>query len=84
MKRKYKSLNYYVSVKYLGVVKADPEEYSRLYGPELKSVDELPHDIRDIKYPDELLEEMKSSKMLEGDVEALKLVDMIFGEIFFS
>jgi hypothetical protein len=43
-----------------------------LYGPELKSVDELPQEIRDIKYPDELIKEMKNSDMLEGDVEALK------------
>lgn len=45
-----------------------------MYRKELKSLDELPHDIRDIKYPDELLEEMKNSSILEGDVEALKLV----------
>lgn len=63
-------------VKYLGVVEADPEEYMRRYGPTLKKTSELPPEVLEIKYPPDLLEEMKNSNMLEGDVEALKLVDL--------
>lgn len=63
-----------IKVKYLGVVKADPDEYTKRYGSQLTKAADLPQDILDIKYPDDLLEEMKNSSMLEGDVEALKFV----------
>jgi hypothetical protein len=59
-------------VTYLGVTTADPEEYRCKYGDSLKKTNELPAEVLNIKYPDDLMEEMKQSCMLEGDLEALK------------
>ena len=64
----------------LGVTKANPNDYVQKYGSTLKSPDELPRFLRDIRQP-----EFKPSSgsvalpnkiRLEGDVHALKMIDL--------
>lgn len=67
--------------KYLGVVRANPAEYVQKYGSSLKVAGELPQFVLDIKNPDgvELAANHRYSNVheLEGDVDALKLVDLV-------
>jgi hypothetical protein len=66
--------------KYLGVVRANPAEYVQRYGNTLKTSRELPPFVLDIKTPDGLVlaadTQQSSIYELEGDVEALKYVDL--------
>lgn len=67
-------------VKYLGVIKANPIEYLQKYGDTLKNSNDLPKFVLDIATPDnlELAADCKQSLVheLEGQVEALRLVDL--------
>lgn len=67
-------------VKYLGVIKANPAEYVDRYGVSLKASRELPQFVLDIKTPSDIVlaSEHKYNPVfeLEGDVEALKYVDL--------
>lgn len=64
----------------LGVVKANPEEYTSKYAPNLKKAEELPEFVRSIRPPQGLTlaaESKESHKViLEGDVDALSLIDL--------
>jgi hypothetical protein len=66
--------------KYLGVVRANPVDYVQRYGHSLVVSNELPQFVQDIATPDgiELAANSKYSELyeLEGDVEALNLVDL--------
>lgn len=66
--------------KYLGVVRANPVEYVQKYGSSLKKPKDLPQFVLDIKHPEgiELAANHRYSQIheLEGDIEALKLVDL--------
>jgi hypothetical protein len=66
--------------KYLGVVRANPVDYVQRYGHSLVVSNELPQFVQDIATPDglELAANYKYSDLyeLEGDVEALSLVDL--------
>jgi len=66
--------------KYLGVVRANPVEYVQRYGSSLKVSRDLPQFILDIKTPEGLVlaanYAYNTLHELEGDVEALKLVDL--------
>lgn len=68
------------AIRYLGIVKANPAEYEKLYSEDLKAPEEFPKVIQDIKTPDGLTLAADSPEnnvhQLEGSVEALKLVDM--------
>ncbi len=68
-------------IKYLGVVKANPTDYVRQFGPLLKSSESLPTFVTDIKTPSELGSlasnyQGDSLMELEGELEALRLVDL--------
>ncbi len=70
-------------VKYLGEVRADPNDYIRRFGPTLKDSREISRVIRDIVAPKEVEGRLarylsQSSRVceLEGDLEALGLVDL--------
>lgn len=65
----------------LGVVKADPEDYMAKYGSSLTSYDDLPDFIKEMKPPERLLlasqqNSTRLSHRLEGDLDALRLVDL--------
>jgi hypothetical protein len=66
--------------KYLGVITADPAEYVAQYGPTLKHAADLPEFVLNIKVPEGLTLAADVSNVnvpeLEGDVHALKLVDL--------
>ena len=65
--------------KYLGVIRANPVDYVQRYGNSLISSDELPDFIKEIKTPDGIFLAADSKDYideLEGDVEALNLVDL--------
>jgi Ca2+-binding EF-hand superfamily protein len=67
--------------KYLGVVRANPVEYVQRFGHSLVVSDELPDFVKEIKTPDDIVlaanhDSSKLSPELEGDVEALRLVDL--------
>ena len=65
---------------YLGIIDVNPDEYTQKYGAELKQSTDLPKYILDIKTPDnlKLAAEITEPDIheLEGDVNALKLVDL--------
>jgi len=67
-------------VKDLGIIKANPIEYSQRYGDTLKSSNELPQFVLDIKTPDNmcLAADYKPNFVheLEGHIDALKLIDL--------
>jgi hypothetical protein len=68
-------------IKYLGVVKANPTDYVRQFGPLLKSSENLPTFVTDIETPSELGSlasnyQGDSLIELEGELEALRLVDL--------
>lgn len=66
--------------KYLGVIRANPVEYAQRYGDVMKKPSELPDFVLDIKTPDGLVlaaeQRTKSVHELEGDVDALNLIDL--------
>ena len=66
--------------KYLGVVKANPAEYVSRFGASLKTTRDMPQFVLDIKTPEGLVlaADYKYSSFyeLEGDVSALKLIDL--------
>ncbi len=66
--------------RYLGTIKANPVEYVQRYGESLKSSEDLPQFVKEIKMPEGLIlaSDYKSKQVpeLEGDLEALKLVDL--------
>ncbi len=68
-------------IKYLGVIKADPIDYVKQFGPMLNESDSLPSFVTDIKTPSELgvlaSKHQRSSPVeLEGELEAFRLVDL--------
>lgn len=67
-------------VTYLGVVNANPTEYVERYGESLKLTQHLPDFVLNIATPPELTlaadYRQKSVHELEGEVEALKLIDL--------
>lgn len=67
-------------IKYLGVIRADPLKYEKLYGDSLLKTSELPQYVKDIKTPDGLVlaadHKHPSAHELEGDLDALNLVDL--------
>lgn len=67
-------------ITYLGVVRADPVEYLEKYGSSIRSASQLPDIVNEIKTPENLLlaanVEYSGLHELEGDVDALKLVDL--------
>ena len=66
--------------KYLGVVNANPVEYVRRYGEQLRVASELPAIVKSIPVPDGLVlaadYRYNPVHELEGDVEALRLIDL--------
>ena len=66
--------------KYLGVVRANPADYVARYGSSLKTSQELPQFVLDIKPPQGVVlaadYQYNNIHELEGDVGALKLVDL--------
>jgi len=66
--------------KYLGIIKANPNEYIQRYANSLKTPRELPEFVLDIKPPAGvvLAADVSQSNVheLEGDLEALSLVDL--------
>ena len=67
-------------LKYLGVVKANPAEYAHEFGQSMRASQDLPDFVLDIKGPDGLMLAAEyrapSRHELEGDVHALKLVNL--------
>lgn len=63
----------------MGVIKADPQEYYNKYKSSLKHSSELPDFVKDIKPPEGIQLAADYSPItyeLEGDIEALKLIDL--------
>ena len=69
-------------VRFLGIIQADPEEYRQKYGTELKESGQLPKFVKDIETPTEIgklaadVEAGSYFSELEGDLDALKLVNL--------
>ena len=67
-------------IKYLGIIKANPTEYVSKFGPSLKRQSDLPQFVLDIETPQGLVlaADYKSNSHyeLEGDLDALKMVDL--------
>ncbi len=67
-------------IKYLGIVKANPDEYSKRYS-KLVDPQDLPDFVRDVKTPKQIKlasDQTFSSEFyeLEGDIDALDLIDL--------
>ena len=66
--------------KYLGIVRANPVEYVQRYGQSLTVSNDLPQFVLDIATPNGLVlaadSKFKGPYELEGDIEALKLIDL--------
>lgn len=63
----------------MGVIKADPVDYYNKYGQTLTHSSELPQFVIDIKPPEGIslaANHLSKSYELEGDVEALNLIDL--------
>jgi len=67
-------------VKYLGIVNANPTEYISRYGETLRSVQQFPEIVRNIKHEEGLVlaadARNESVHELTGDVSALRLIDL--------
>lgn len=67
-------------LKYLGIVEADPLDYVKTHGSELKNLEDLPEFAREIKAPGglKLASECQTEDLIElyGDVDALRLIDL--------
>jgi hypothetical protein len=66
--------------KYLGVIRANPSEYVQAFGATLRLAHDLPDFVHDIKTPEGLIlaSQYRAPDLheLEGDVQALALVDL--------
>lgn len=77
-------------IKYLGVIEADPIEYMKKYGDELKNFNEMPDIVRNIPAINDLDPNYTNNNNnhlvheLEGDLHALKLIDLGIVDIFIS
>lgn len=73
-------VNYKTSINWLGIESADPEEYKRRYGTSLVRTEELPQFVKDIEkeagYKQHIGEKRTQSDVLEGDLHALRLIDL--------
>lgn len=69
------------SNKFLGVVRANPVEYVKKYGESLRASSELPKMVLELPTPEgiTLAANHKPNLIheLEGDIEALRLVDLV-------
>ena len=70
-------------MRHLSVIRADPNEYVKRYGPTLKKTSDLPNEVLEIKHPEGIKlasdvreDESNSVAELVGDVDALRLVDL--------
>jgi hypothetical protein len=66
-------------IKYLGVVNADPREYAQKYGHQLKRSNELPSFVVELENNNgfkKYVREQGAPYELEGDIEALKYLDL--------
>jgi hypothetical protein len=66
-------------IKDFGIIRADPNEYKQRYGATLKTANELPAFIKSIEPPNSPITKQKPNNTiyeLEGDIEALKLIDL--------
>jgi len=66
-------------IKYLGVVNADPREYAQKYGNQLKRSNELPSFVVELENNNgfrKYQREQGTAYELEGDIEALKYLDL--------
>ena len=64
-------------VRELGVSEVDPNEYKKRYGPSLINLEQLPKFLQDIKPSNPQINQQHFSEVfLEGDVEALSLIDL--------
>ena len=67
-------------IKYLGVVRANPVEYTERYGSSLRSADQLPKIVTQIQNPCGIIlaadQPTRMVPELEGEIEALKLIDL--------
>ena len=65
----------------IGVIKANPIEYVRTFGNTLRHASEMPQYVIDIQAPDGMVlaaeYEFNPIYQLEGNVEALNLVDLV-------
>ncbi len=67
------------NIQYLGVVRADPYEYASKYGATLKRTQELPSYVSELDNNNsyqKYVSDQGRPYQLEGDIEALKLVDL--------
>ena len=66
--------------KYLGVIRANPVEYVQRFGSTLKLAEEMPELVQNIRNPEGIVlasnYRYNTLHELEGDVDALKLVDL--------
>lgn len=62
--------------KYLGVVRANPNEYMNRYGDSLISKTKIPNVLNGIKLPNMEQDEDSEEEELIGDVDALAMVDL--------
>lgn len=74
-------INIRQEVKYLGIIRADPQEYVKKYGPDtLKSSDNLPRYVQQIPTPKglTLAADCLNDNLHElyGDIDALRLIDL--------
>lgn len=67
-------------IKNLGIVRANPNDYVARYGESLKLSEDLPQIVKDIPSPDGIVlaanYKMNPVHQLEGEIEALKLIDL--------
>ncbi|CAF0867990.1 unnamed protein product [Brachionus calyciflorus] len=66
-------------LKYLGIIRANPLDYVKRYGSTLKSSKDLPEFVLELKSPNGIIlaaDCKEETPQLEGDVEALKLIDL--------
>jgi hypothetical protein len=62
--------------KNLGIVKADPVFYSRLFSKSLVKTSDLPVFLKEIQLPKDIIKKELQEPELYGDVDCLKLVDL--------
>ena len=64
----------------MGIVRANPNDYVARYGESLKLSEDLPQIVKDIPSPDGIVlaanYKMNPVHQLEGEIEALKLIDL--------
>ncbi len=72
-------------VTYLPIIRADPNDYVKKYGSSLLNASEMPKDILNLKNPEGIVlaadvDYQNTRVELEGDIEALKLIDDLDGQ----